>query len=242
MTDLSRNEIVFVLDNLSDWQTLVAGLPTGVEVHVLDAKGDGLKQMVSLLEGRTGLDAIHLFSHGSDGALQLGSFSLNAGTLQTYADDLTRIGRALNADGDILLYGCNVGAGETGVNFIGKVAQLTGADVAASDDLTGAGAQGGNWVLESVTGVISAGGVVDQVTQSNYAGLLVVTGNFIVGDGSGGGGAGKPGNDVNIPDSGIRDNLLHLICRIAAPGIGIRKRLCPDYSLKIQKQYIVTIG
>ena len=173
MKDLPRTEIVFVLDNLRDWQTLVSGVPANTEVHVLDASGDALKQMVSLLDGRTGLDAIHLLSHGSNGAVQLGAFTLNTATLQSHAEDLTRIGAALSEEGDILLYGCNVGAGEAGVNFIGKVAQLTGADVAASDDLTGAAALGGDWVLEAATGAIDAGGAVDQVTQSNYTGLLL---------------------------------------------------------------------
>ena len=123
MTDLSRTEIVFVLDNLPDWQTLVSGVPANTEVHVLDASGDALKQMVSLLDGRTGLDAIHLLSHGSNGASQLGAFTLNAATLQSHAEDLARIGAALTADADILLYGCDVAAGSTGAAFINALAQ-----------------------------------------------------------------------------------------------------------------------
>jgi len=38
------------------------------------------------------------------------------------------------------------------VNFVGKLAQATGADVAASSDLTGAAAKGGDWVLEVMSG------------------------------------------------------------------------------------------
>jgi hypothetical protein len=174
-TIIPRNEIVFILDNLTDWQTLVSGIAAGAEVHVLDAQGDALKQMISLLDGRTGLDAIHLLSHGSDGALQLGAFTLSADTLAGHADDLARIGQALSETGDMLLYGCNVGAGEAGVKFIGKVAQLTGADVAASTDATGAAALGGDWVLEQAAGEIETA----AVEVADFAQVLpdVVIGN-----------------------------------------------------------------
>lgn len=71
-----------------------------------------------------------------------------ADNLNESADVLRRIGSALTEDGDILLYGCNVAEGNAGVNFIGRLAQVTGADIAASIDATGATDKGGNWVLE----------------------------------------------------------------------------------------------
>jgi len=46
--------------------------------------------------------------------------------------------------GDILLYGCNVGAGAEGLAFVESVARLSQADVAASDDVTGSAALGGD--------------------------------------------------------------------------------------------------
>ena len=143
-----RSEVFFVTGDLPDLATLLGGLPVNAEVHVLDATQDGLTQMASLLAGRSGLDAIHILSHGSSGALQLGTSTLNDAALTSRATDLAQIGQSLAAEGDILLYGCNVAAGDAGARFIGKLAQATGADVAASDDLTGAAALSGNWVLE----------------------------------------------------------------------------------------------
>ena len=45
---------------------------------------------------------------------------------------------------EILLYGCNVAQGDKGNNFISKLSEITGADVAASDDLTGNAKLGGD--------------------------------------------------------------------------------------------------
>ncbi|WP_404301581.1 DUF4347 domain-containing protein [Alicycliphilus denitrificans] len=164
----NAREIAFVLDNIGDPQGLAVGLPSHVRVHVLDAAGDVLGQIINLLEGQAGLDAIHLFSHGSAGSLNLGKTSLNASTLPGFQDALARIGAALSNDGDILLYGCDVAQGTAGADLIGRLAQATGADIAASTDTTGASALGGNWVLEAASGTVD----VATLQVAGYAGTL----------------------------------------------------------------------
>jgi hypothetical protein len=145
-------QIAFVLDNVADYQTLVAGIPAGTPVYVLDSSGDVLAQMAAITAEYSNLDAIHLLSHGSDGALDLGALNLDSTNINDYADTLSQIGSSLSENGDILLYGCNVARDQNGVNFIGKLAQTTGADIAASDDLTGNRALGGDWMLENTVG------------------------------------------------------------------------------------------
>ena len=108
---------------------------------------------------------------GNVGSLDLGSTTLSAGTVAQHGDALERIGAALAEDGYILLYGCNVAEGEAGAEFIGRLAQVTGADVAASTDATRAADRGGNWVLEAASGAVQAQAV------PGFAGLL---GNFDV--------------------------------------------------------------
>ena len=84
---------------------------------------------------------------------------------------------ALTQDADILLYGCNVGEGAVGRGFVAQLASLTGADVAASDDATGAAARGGNWTLEVSTGRIDTSVALGASTQQAWSGLLAITGN-----------------------------------------------------------------
>ncbi len=148
--------IVFILDNVADYQTTADGLYASYEVHILSADGDALAQMVALLEGRTGLDAIHLISHGDAGVLDLGSLSLSSANLADHSAALAALGATLSPDGDFLLYGCDVAEGDVGVAFVDALAQATGADVAASVDTTGPASQGGDAVLEFQSGSIEA--------------------------------------------------------------------------------------
>ena len=53
-----------------------------------------------------------------------------------------------------MIYGCNFGQGDAGEDAVATLSELTGADVAASDDLTGAEAKGGDWDLELNVGTV----------------------------------------------------------------------------------------
>ena len=162
------NAVYFVNSDLADLATLLAGVPQGAEVVLLDPTHDGLTQMLTTLNGRSGLDAIHIIGHGASGLIDLGSTSVTTQTLTERAADIVTLGHALTATGDILLYGCDVGAGVQGAAFMQQLATLSGADVAASTDLTGAAAQGGNWVLEAQTGPIEA----QAIAPVDYSGVL----------------------------------------------------------------------
>ncbi len=148
--------ILFVDSNVTDYNTLLTGLGNEVEVCVLNNQEDGVLQIASVLKNRANLDAVHILSHGSSGALLLGSSVLNTANLSRYSDALKTIGSSLSANGDILLYGCDVAQGQQGLDFISQLAAITDADVAASNDLTGATSQGGNWDLEVSTGTIAS--------------------------------------------------------------------------------------
>ena len=105
-----RREIVFVDNQVKDYQQLVAQVRPGAEVIVLDKTRDGLQQIADALRGRSGIDAIHIIGHGAEGSMRLGSVELNAAALGGRESQLAAIGAALTAQGDILLYGCDIGA------------------------------------------------------------------------------------------------------------------------------------
>lgn len=169
MTPLTRernaNAVVFIDGSLADIPAIVAGLAPTITPIVLDAEQDGVQQMVDALTGISGLDAIHIFSHGASGQLQLGATRLNADNLVDYRSQLAALGQALSADGDLLLYGCELAQGADGIRFIDRLARYTGADVAASDDVTGAG---GDWWLEFQTGVIGRASAVNAEKLAAY--------------------------------------------------------------------------
>ncbi|AOS83388.1 hypothetical protein BIU88_04060 [Chlorobaculum limnaeum] len=146
--------LFFIDSRVADKDLLIAQFSTDTDYLVLDSCRDGLDQMAEYLSGRTGYDSIQIISHGSPGSIIIGSTVLDNGTLTAYADQLAAIERSLTDDGDLQLYGCNVGQGDAGGQFVSTLAELTGADVAASDDVTGSSVLGGDWELEIHTGVI----------------------------------------------------------------------------------------
>ncbi len=152
---------VFIDSRVNDKGLLISQFALSTEYQVLDANQDGIDQMVTALSGHSGYDSIQIISHGAPGFLTIGSTLLNNSTLDLYAIQLALIGSALTSTGDLLLYGCNVAAGEQGRQFIETLSQITGADVAASDDPTGGTASGGDWVLEVQTGTVEPAAMVD---------------------------------------------------------------------------------
>jgi hypothetical protein len=186
--------IVFVDSALEGYADLVAETGDGLEVLVIDRSTDALVQMAMHLRMRRHINAIHVVSHGRPGALVFGPQMIDAGRLSLYRDAMRTIGAALTDKGDILLYGCGIGAGAAGRDFLESFSMLAGADVAASDDLTG---KGGDWILEVRTDRVEAGEFAfhqlrtplavieftDYAGQTDYEGF---TFNGFTGDGSSG--------------------------------------------------------
>ncbi|XEG75678.1 DUF4347 domain-containing protein [Pseudomonas sp. abacavir_1] len=177
----ARHEVVFVDGNVQDYKQLTSQLPKGSEVVVLDPSKNGLQQMADYLKGRTDLDAIHLISHGGEASVQVGSTRLTLDNVDTAKAQLEQIGASLGADGDLLIYGCDVGKGADGSALLAKLAGYTDADVAASTDWSGDADKGGDWVLEAATGAIESKSVLagvsyDHVLNTLNAGDMVVLG------------------------------------------------------------------
>jgi uncharacterized delta-60 repeat protein len=159
---------VFIDTRVQNWEQLLAGFASDVQVVLLDPARDGITQIAQALEGVTNLDAIHIISHGSQGMLYLGDSVLTSDNLDYYSSELETIGAALNGTGDILLYGCDVANGVIGQSFIDDLALYTSADVAASTDVTGSPALNGDWVLEANSGAIQTQALAPTV----FEGLL----------------------------------------------------------------------
>ncbi len=133
---------------------------SNIEVIQLESDQHGIGQISEALSRYHNLDAIHLLSHGSQGQLHLGHELLDLDTLNAHAHELATWGEALNDQGDLYLYGCSVGSGLAGQAFVAALAELTGADVAASDDLTG-NVEDADWKLEVSVGDSMASAAID---------------------------------------------------------------------------------
>ena len=173
-----RHEVVFVDTAVPDYQKLVQDITANsnaqhqYDVVLLKPGADGIKQITQTLSGMHDVNAVHIVSHGSDGEVQLGGVTLNFDSLLKNASQIKGWGQALAPGADVLIYGCDVAQHADGKALVNALSRLTGADVAASDDLTGAADEGANWTLEYDTGHIETSLAISVQEQLDWRGTL----------------------------------------------------------------------
>ncbi|MBW4443333.1 MAG: DUF4347 domain-containing protein [Plectolyngbya sp. WJT66-NPBG17] len=153
-------------------QQLLKAIHSDQEVVILDPTQNGVDQISSILAQHRNIDALHIISHGNAGLLQLGSIELSLETLDRNAAKLASWKEALAPGADVLLYACNAALGSQGNQFIQRLSQLIGADIAASDNITGNQKFNGDWNLEVNTGEIATKLAFDQDAIALYDSTL----------------------------------------------------------------------
>ena len=173
----TNSELVFVNEDVADSEQLIADLQNstenqGIEIVMLDSDQNGIEQVSDILSDRSDLTAVHFITHGSDGKINLGNTWLDSTTLEENSEAVTGWGSALTETGDLLFYGCDIAADGDGQALLNDIAELTGTDVAASDDITGHISLGGDWDLEVSTGEVESSIVVSETIQREWVSSL----------------------------------------------------------------------
>ena len=136
MPNESRTEVVFVDPTVPNYQELLSGMDPNIEVIMLDGGQDGIEQMAGALAGRTGIDAIHMISHGAEGQLQLGTGTLTQetwrGSMPTNSPPSSR-----RCPSRPISWSMGATLRKENGTASGRICRLTGADVSASTDETG---------------------------------------------------------------------------------------------------------
>ncbi|WP_413166582.1 Ig-like domain-containing protein [Capilliphycus salinus ALCB114379] len=160
----AKTNIIVIIDSqVEDCEKLLKGVVPGTEVILLNSTEDGVKQITEALRKYTDISEIQIISHGSPGCLQLGNTQLSLDTLDLYANPL----QSWSVD-SLLLYGCNVAAGDAGIEFIEKLHKITGAKIAASVNKIGHFALGGDWNLEVKTHEFDVSLALSSEAIKNY--------------------------------------------------------------------------
>ena len=164
------SEILFVDAGVKNYDSLIKDFEYNVEVILIPEEEDGIEYISSALEKREGIDAIHIFSHGNAEEIFLGNTSLNHESISNYESKLSKWGESLNSGADILIYGCNFGQS---VDLLNELSEITHADIAASDDLTGSEKLGGDAELEVQVGSVTVDEFFSQ-SEFNKADLVLL--------------------------------------------------------------------
>ena len=175
----SYKTIVFIDAGVEEPNVLAQGVIPGAEVHLLGTEADAIAQITAALSDRADLGAVHIISHGAPGHLLLGNGELSLNNLTDHAEQLaTWFAASQPNHPELLLYGCNVAAGEAGATFIARLQALSGARISAASHRVGAANHGGQWNLN--LGNSTTPLALTQAAQANYTGTFQV--NLTPGD------------------------------------------------------------
>ncbi|BAY21063.1 hypothetical protein NIES2100_08080 [Calothrix sp. NIES-2100] len=164
--------IVFIDSRVAQYEQLAAAVTPGLEVVVLDPQDDGVAEISKKLSQHQGITSLHLVAHGQPGQITLGRSPLSLFTLDLYNSALQQWKTSLAPGANILLYGCEVGAGHIGIRFINSLSQLLGTPVAASSSKVGNAVVGGNWDLDVTTGKITTAQAFSPEATTAYPHVL----------------------------------------------------------------------
>ncbi|MFM7423584.1 MAG: DUF4347 domain-containing protein [Elainella sp.] len=178
MTSKAIRSLILIDAGVDELQSLIAAAQSDSHLFILTPDQDGIEQITQTLaqyrsEGYS-IASLHIVSHGAPATLLLGNSTLDLAALPRYESQLAEWGTALGQDSSILLYGCEVAAGDAGEEFVTKISRMTGATVGASRSLTGSAALGGNWELEVQTGPVAGLPFVPEALSSYSAVLPTV--------------------------------------------------------------------
>jgi len=187
-------QLVFIDSSIENYQTLIHDAQTSPAasntlIVTLNNQANPIRQISQTLKQYKNLEALHFITHGFSGGLKLGASKLNKNTLNKQALEISQWGKSLNSHGDILLYGCNVAKGKKGADFIQTLANITQADVTASNNTSGNPSIHQDWLLEEATGKIETASLIANNGNNRFqASLELVTSNngvinaFLYGD------------------------------------------------------------
>ena len=157
--DTEGKTLIVINSSVKDAEQIYNDMGKNCEILLLEAGTDALDAINAYLDAHNDnlYSAIHIVSHGNEGFLMLNGEKIDNSSLDPA--DWKGIGEHLTLDADILIYGCDTAANAEGRALIRNIADLTGADVAASANATGAD---GDWDLEYRTGLIEEATLAPQ--------------------------------------------------------------------------------
>jgi len=176
--DIVSRQLVVIDERIEGFQDLVADITDNADpsiaydVLTIGRDENGIEKISNYLNALNSYGAVHIVGHGSQDQIQLGAEYLTSESLGQYEDELKTWNRGLTANADILIYGCEVAGSEQGQELVDQIGSITGADVAASDDLPGNTSLGGDWGFEYIAGQVETDVAFSLDVQANWQAVL----------------------------------------------------------------------
>lgn len=168
-------QLIIIDSAVPDKQVFYRAAKPGIEIVEIDSSRSGFEQLVEALGHHKNLAALHIVSHARPGTVLLGNSEITAEQLEREVQLFAALNGSIADGGDLLLYGCDLAAGQSGEEFLDIIRTSTHLDVAASNDLTGNEEQGGNWDLEVKRGEIETDLAFTQKALMEFPFVLAPT-------------------------------------------------------------------
>ena len=158
----AATDLVIIDNGIDNAAALMSAVPSNAEIVLIDSSQSGIKQITQAIGSHQNLRSVHLLCHATDGALIVGNESISNENLGEHRDSIAQWQQSMTADGDLLIYGCDLASGTEGIRFLNQLASIAGVDVAASNDRTGASNEHhhADWDLEYRIGQIESIGIL----------------------------------------------------------------------------------
>lgn len=141
------------------------------QVVFIQAQQEGLERVTKALAQSPNITAVDIISHGQPGGFNLGVNHISLETLAAYSQTFEQWGSLLPPKTALFIYGCHLAQSFQGQQLLWVLNRLTGANIAASTNVTGT-ADGADWALEFQTGPLISQPLFTQALPSHWQGQL----------------------------------------------------------------------
>ena len=167
----SHKDVVIIDKSLENYQELAVKSEKNSLVILVENTDNGFSSLEAKIKSLTGIERLHILTHGTNGSFILGGQQLEEQNLEQFGSFWKAVANSFASEkSELLIYSCQLASGSSGKSFVEKLQNLLAVSVAGSIDNTGFGPRGGNWDLEYVVGNIMKDHVLKYL---DFKGLLI---------------------------------------------------------------------
>ena len=101
-TSNQLRSIVILDPTVPDSDRIIQGIKPDTATYILENKVNAIEQITTFLAQHTGIESLHIITHGGSGKIYLGTTELNSTNLENYSQQLQQWRNALTANASII--------------------------------------------------------------------------------------------------------------------------------------------
>ncbi|HNP26021.1 MAG TPA: Ig-like domain-containing protein, partial [Nitrosomonas sp.] len=179
--NVNAQKFLFIDAAIQDQETLLKAVRSEYRITKLKSDCDPINQITNTLSSNAFVQEIILVAHARPGQIVFSNYELDLNELhRRYEEFETWQKSFICNETNICIYACELASGEAGGNFIQKLKNITGAEIAASSLPIGRWEGRQNWNLDFLTKPFEIFLPFSKSTIENYPNILAPTLSFSI--------------------------------------------------------------